>query len=89
MRGRGLLQGLELVTDKARKTQPDRGLGIAGKLAALGLENRLIFRAFADDMIGFAPPLCCTEEDIDILVERLGATLNAVLDDPAVRAAVR
>ncbi len=89
VRGRGMLQGLELVTDKARKTKPDRALGIAGKLAAQGLENRLIFRAFTDDMIGFAPPLCCTEADIDLLVERLGATLDAVLDDPAVRAAVR
>lgn len=88
-RGRGMLQGLELVTDKARKTKPDRALGIAGKLAAAGLENRLIFRAFADDMIGFAPPLCCTEADVDLIVERLGSTLDAVLADPAVRAALR
>lgn len=89
VRGRGMLQGLELVTDKALKTKPDRALGIAGKLTAAGIENRLIFRAFADDMIGLAPPLCCTEDDIDCLVERLDATLAAVLDDPGVRAAVR
>ncbi|WP_237477443.1 aminotransferase class III-fold pyridoxal phosphate-dependent enzyme [Lichenibacterium dinghuense] len=88
-RGRGMLQGLELVTDKARRTKPDRALGVAGKLAAAGLENRLIFRAFADDMIGFAPPLCCTEADVDLIVERLGSTLDAVLADPAVRAALR
>ena len=88
-RGRGMLQGLELVIDKARKTKPAPALGIAGKLAAAGLENRLIFRAFADDMIGFAPPLCCTEADVDLIVERLGSTLDAVLADPAVRAALR
>ncbi len=89
VRGRGMLQCLELVTDKARKTKPDRSLGLAGKLAAAGLENRLIFRAFADDMIGFAPPLCCTEAEVDLIAERLGATLDSVLADPAVRAALR
>ena len=40
-------------------------------------------------MIGFAPPLCCTEADVDLIVERLSATLDAVLADPAVRAALR
>ncbi len=88
MRGRGMLQGLELVTDKLTKAKPDRALGIAAKLAAQGIENRLVFRAFADDMIGFAPPLCCTEADIDLLIERFGSTLDAVLEDPAVRAAL-
>ena len=88
VRGRGMLQGLELVTDKAARTKPDRALGLAGKLAARGLDNRLIFRAFADDMIGFAPPLCCTEDDVDAIVERLRRTLDDVLDDPAVRAAL-
>ena len=88
VRGRGMLQGLELVTDKAARTKPDRALGLAGKLAARGLHHRLVFRAFADDMIGFAPPLCCTEEDIDAIVERLRRTLDDVLDDPAVRSAL-
>lgn len=89
VRGRGMLQGLELVTEKAAKTKPAKSLGLAEKLARSGIENRLIFRAFADDMIGFAPPLCCTEEDIDLLIERLESTLDAVLAEPEVRAAVK
>ena len=88
VRGRGMLQGLELVTDKARRTKPDKALGLAGRLSRHGLDNRLIFRAFADDMIGFAPPLCCTEDDIDVLVERLRRTLDGVLDEAEVRAAM-
>ena len=35
-------------------------------------------------MIGFASPLCCSEDDVDAIVERLRRTL----DDPAVRAAL-
>ena len=39
-------------------------------------------------MIGFASPLCCSEDDVDAIVERLRRTLDDVLDDPAVRAAL-
>jgi putrescine---pyruvate transaminase len=48
----------------------------------------VIFRAFADDIVGFAPPLCCTDEDIDTLLARFERTLNDVLDVADVRAAL-
>src|SRR3546814_21049221 len=46
VRSKGLLAGIELVTDKAAKTRPAPELGLPGHLARTGSENRLIFRAF-------------------------------------------
>jgi adenosylmethionine-8-amino-7-oxononanoate aminotransferase len=42
--------------------------------------NGLIFRAFTDDTIGFAPPLCISTDEVDLLVGRLRQTLDTVLD---------
>ena len=75
----GMLAGVELVSDKANKTKPAKALKVADKMYKEGYKNGLIFRAFADDVIGFAPPLCCTEADIDLLIDRFEKTLNAVM----------
>jgi adenosylmethionine-8-amino-7-oxononanoate aminotransferase len=50
--------------------------------------RNLIFRAFGDGTIGLAPALSCGEEDMDTLLHRLRATLDDVLDDREVRAAL-
>jgi adenosylmethionine-8-amino-7-oxononanoate aminotransferase len=88
VRGRGMLQALEFVTDKARRTKPQRSLGLAARLFETGYRNGLIFRSFADDVIGLAPPLCCDADDIDRLVDRLTRTLNDVLAMSDVRDAL-
>lgn len=88
VRVRGLLAGVELVTDKAKRTKPSPDLGISGHLARLGYKNGVIFRASADDIVGFAPPLCCTDEDIATLLARFERTLNDVLDVADVRVAL-
>ena len=49
-------------------------------------KNGLIIRAFANGVIGFAPPLCCTSDEIDAIVERTRVTLDQTLADPDVRA---
>lgn len=85
VRGRGLLAALELVADKASKQKHAPQVGIPGHLARIGFENGLLFRAFADNIIGFAPPLVMTPEDIDALGEKLGATLDALLEIKEVR----
>lgn len=79
VRVRGLLAAVELVTDKERKTKPDAGLNISHHLERLSYEKRVIFRAFSDDMAGFAPPLCCSEDDIDIIVSRFREVLDELL----------
>ena len=79
IRGRGMLAALELVSDKATKAPIAPEIGIGPFLAAEGYRRGLIFRAFNDGVIGFAPPLCCTEDDIAVLIERLAGTLDAAI----------
>lgn len=88
VRSRGLLAGVELVTSKIAKTRPAPALKLPDHLARIGYEKGLIFRAFGDGIVGFAPPLCCTTDEIDLLVERFTATLDAVLDIKDVRDAL-
>lgn len=88
VRARGLLAGVELVTSKRNKTKPDPALKLPELLAAKGYENRLIFRAFADGVAGFAPPLCCTRDEIDLIVERFERTLDDTLDIKEIRNAI-
>lgn len=88
-RHRGLLGALELVSDKATKARFDPALGLPERVAAEAYRQGLIFRAFADGILGFAPALSYTESELDLLFERLGKTLDAVLEAPDVRAALR
>ncbi|HKB96832.1 MAG TPA: aminotransferase class III-fold pyridoxal phosphate-dependent enzyme [Rhizomicrobium sp.] len=88
VRSKGMLAGVELVTSKKTKRKPDAALGLGALLAKTAYENRLIFRAFGDGTVGFAPPLCCTRDDIDLLIERFRKTLNDVLAVKEVRDAL-
>ena len=87
-RSRGLLGALELVADKATKRRFDPALNLSERIASTAYRNGLIFRAFNDNILGFAPALCYTSEEFDVLFERLKKTLDTVLDAPEVRAAL-
>lgn len=88
-RHRGLLGALELVADKTSKARFDPSLRLADKISDAAYRNGVIFRAFADNILGFAPALCFTEQDVALMVERVRATLDEVLADDAVSAARR
>ncbi len=88
-RGRGLLGAIELVTDKTSKTGFAADLDIGGRLSRLTWDNGVIVRCFANSVIGFAPALCCSDDEIDLIFERVGKSLDQLLDQPDVRAAVR
>ncbi|WP_395650842.1 aminotransferase class III-fold pyridoxal phosphate-dependent enzyme [Brevundimonas sp.] len=88
IRSRGMLAGVELVTSKALKTKPAPSLGLSEHLSQAGYRNGLIFRAFADGIVGFAPPLCCTEDEIELIVGRFRKTLDDVMDIKEIRDAV-
>lgn len=88
VRSKGLLAGVEIVASKKTKKKFDAQLGLSGLMAKTGYDNGLIFRAFADGTIGFAPPLCCTHDDIDLLMERFRKTLDQVLAVKEVRNAL-
>ncbi|KQR78375.1 hypothetical protein ASG35_07940 [Burkholderia sp. Leaf177] len=88
-RHRGLLGALELVADKHSKQGFDASLKLPDRIAAAAYKNRLVFRAFGDNILGFAPALSYTASEFDLLFERLEKTLDDVLDEPEVRTALQ
>ncbi|MET4690631.1 aspartate aminotransferase family protein [Sinorhizobium fredii] len=88
VRGRGMLAAIELVTDKVRKTPLPAAAEPARRIFDRAWDNGLVIRAFANGVLGYAPPLCCTEDEIDAIVERTRMTLDETLEDPDIRAAL-
>ncbi|MCZ4090197.1 aspartate aminotransferase family protein [Sinorhizobium psoraleae] len=89
VRGRGMLAAVELVVDKVRKTPLPAAAEPARRIFDRAWENGLVIRAFANGVLGYAPPLCCTEAEIDEIVERTRQTLDETLEDLDVRQALR
>jgi L-2,4-diaminobutyrate transaminase len=70
VRGVGLLAALEFVADKAIKAPLDPSLKIGAKVSAAALEQGLIARAMPQgDILGFAPPLVISRDEIDQVVD--------------------
>lgn len=80
-----MLAGVELVMNEKEKNKPAAHLNVPKLLFREAYRRGLIVRAFADGVIGLAPPLVCTYDDIDLLVSRLHSTLNALLDIKEIR----
>ena len=89
VRGRGMLAAIELVTDKAAKTPLPPDAAPAHRVFDRAWDNGLIIRAFANGVMGYAPPLCCSDDDIDAIIERTAKTLDQTLEDPDVRRAIK
>lgn len=87
-RGKGLLGAIELVADKGSKARFDPSLKISLRLDDIAYRRGVIFRAFGDDMIGLAPALCCTDEEMDMIFDRIRATLDELLEVPDIRGAL-
>jgi len=77
------------VADKSSKERFDPALKLHERIATVAYRNRVIFRAFGDNVLGFAPALCYTAADFELLFDRLKQTLDEVLDQPEVRRAVK
>jgi adenosylmethionine-8-amino-7-oxononanoate aminotransferase len=80
VRAKGLLAGIEIVSDKETKAKPAKEKNVGARLAKAGYDNGIIFRAFADDVLGLAPPICITKTEVDLLISRLRTTLDSILD---------
>ncbi|MBY5901437.1 aspartate aminotransferase family protein [Rhizobium leguminosarum] len=89
VRGRGMLAAVELVVDKVNKTPLPASAEPARRIFDRAWENGLVIRAFGNGVLGYAPPLCCTETEIDAIVERTRITLDETLEDPDVRRALQ
>ncbi len=69
VRGAGLLGALELVADPATKRAFTEELKVGPRVAAACLEDGLIVRAMAHgDIIGFAPPLIVSNDDVEEII---------------------
>lgn len=86
IRGVSMLAGIEIVASRTTKALLPTELGIGARLGEAGLRNGVIFRAFPNGTIGLAPSLNYTLADIDELVERISAALDAVKNQAEVRA---
>jgi adenosylmethionine-8-amino-7-oxononanoate aminotransferase len=87
-RYRGLLGALELVSDKSTRTPFDPSLRLSGRLFESAYRNGIIFRAFGDNVLGFAPALCLTNNECDELFARVKGTLDDMLEFTDIRAAL-
>ena len=88
VRGRGMLAAIELVTDKVKKTPLPASAEPSKRIFDRAWNNGLVIRAFANGALGYAPPLCCTDDEIDGIIERTAKTLDQTLEDQDVRAAM-
>ena len=80
VRGEGLLCAVELVKDQNTKQGFDAADKICPQIAAAMLDQGVIARAMPQgDIIGFAPPFCITEAEIDKVVDATKKAITQVL----------
>lgn len=86
IRGRGLFWGLELVADKARKTPFDPALRVHARVKKAALEAGLMCYPMGGTLDGargdhvlLAPPFIIEERQLDELVGKLGAAIDAAV----------
>lgn len=76
VRGEGMLAAVEFVADRDERRFFPAEAKVGPRLSAALLERGVIARAMPQgDILGFAPPLCLTREEADIVVT---ATVKAV-----------
>jgi len=88
-RGRGLLGAIELVVDKDSREPFAAEAGVAARLSQLTWDNGLIVRCFANGVIGLAPALCCSEDEVDLMLDRVEKSLDQLLETPEIRSLLR
>lgn len=81
IRGEGMLCGIEFVKDRDSLTFFDPGEKVGPRIATELAKKGVIGRAMPQgDILGFAPPLCLTRQEADIVVDRTAAAVRAVLE---------
>jgi L-2,4-diaminobutyrate transaminase len=80
VRGEGMLAAVEFVEDRDDRVFFDTAKKIGPQVAAALAERGVIGRAMPQgDILGFAPPLCLTREEADIVVAKTAEAIKAVL----------
>jgi L-2,4-diaminobutyrate transaminase len=80
VRGVGLMAAVEFMKDPGTRTFFEPPMVISGKISAAMQRHGVIARAMPEgDMIGFAPPLCITLQEVDQVAEALKKAVQEVL----------
>jgi 4-aminobutyrate aminotransferase len=77
-RGRGLMIGVEIVTDKEAKTQ---GGAERDRIVELAFERGVLFLGCGPNSIRIAPPLVVSAEQADIALDVLEECINLVAQE--------
>ncbi len=82
VRGRGLLQAVEIVRDRDTLTPYDESDSIASRIVSKALERGVFFYGGGTgefrDMVCLGPPFTIQPEHVDTMVETLAAAIDAV-----------
>jgi 4-aminobutyrate---pyruvate transaminase len=70
VRGVGLIGAIELIADKATRSNFDPALKMGARLAKLGETHGVISRALPNDTLAFSPPLIITEAEVTEMLNR-------------------
>jgi 4-aminobutyrate aminotransferase len=84
VRGRGLMIGVEIVTDKKAKTQ---GGAERDRIVELAFERGVLLLGCGPNSIRIAPPLIVSKEQADIAMDVLEECIHVVSGKPHVKAA--
>jgi L-2,4-diaminobutyrate transaminase len=89
VRGVGLMAAIEFVADPERKRRFDPALKVGARISKACAERGLIARAMPHgDILGFAPPLIVTNEEINEMID-IAAHAIAAISDELVREGVK
>src|SRR6185312_14806133 len=76
VRGTGLIAAVEFVADKATHANFDPKAKVGARLNKLVEEHGVIGRTVMNDALCFSPPLIITKEEIDEMLNRIGAAVD-------------
>ncbi|MGO4407662.1 aspartate aminotransferase family protein [Bosea sp. RAF48] len=84
VRGVGMLGALEFVANRERKTRFDPGLKVGARISKAARDRGLIARAMPHgEILGFAPPLVTTRDEVDEIVVIAEKAVREVMDELA------
>ncbi|MGX1308745.1 L-2,4-diaminobutyrate transaminase [Amorphus suaedae] len=79
VRGEGLLIAVEFVKDRDSRTYFDAAEKVSARITQALLGENVIARAMPQgDIIGFAPPLCLSRDEADLIAAKLKTAVDAV-----------
>ncbi|MCE0934768.1 aminotransferase class III-fold pyridoxal phosphate-dependent enzyme, partial [Pseudomonas monteilii] len=82
VRGVGMMAAIEFVADPATKKRFDPALKVGARISKAARDRNLIARAMPHgEILGFAPPLVTTEQEVDRIISIAHEAVLSVLDE--------